>query len=160
DQVIGGTCATQRQLESPARNPARFDIQLLRGVAILLVVAHHIDFGVGTGFLGVDIFFVVSGYLITGMVARELDARTFRFRDFSTRRAKRLLPAAYVPFALTMLAALWLLTSREFVDFGKTLRGAVTFTGNLALLHQTGYFDGATNIKPLLHTWSLAIEEQ
>lgn len=139
---------------------ARFDIQLLRGLAILLVVAHHTGAGVHAGFLGVDIFFVVSGFLITGLVARALDAGTFRFRDFYTRRAKRLLPAAYVTFALTTVAAMWLLTSRELIDFGKTLRGAVTFTGNLALLDQTGYFDGDPQTKPLLHTWSLAIEEQ
>jgi peptidoglycan/LPS O-acetylase OafA/YrhL len=164
NRASGGVCAMQRRIDSSARlydrNPVRFDIQLLRGVAILLVVAHHSGFGVGTGFLGVDIFFVVSGYLITGMVVRELDARTFRFLDFYTRRAKRLLPAAYLTLALTSLAAIWLLTSREFIDFGKTLQGAVTFTGNLALLDQSGYFDGATDIKPLLHTWSLAIEEQ
>lgn len=139
---------------------ARFDIQLLRGLAILLVVAHHTGVGVHSGFLGVDIFFVVSGYLITGLVSRALDAGTFRFRNFYTRRAKRLLPAAYVTLALTMVMGTWLLTSREFIDFGKTLQGAVTFTGNLAMLGQTGYFDGDPESKPLLHTWSLAIEEQ
>jgi peptidoglycan/LPS O-acetylase OafA/YrhL len=138
----------------------RSDIQLLRGLAVSLVVAYHAGLGVPAGFLGVDIFFVVSGYLITRLVSRELDAGAFRFRDFYTRRAKRLLPAAYVTFALTTLAAMWLLNSREFIDFGKTLQGALTFTGNLALLAQTGYFDGAPESKPLLHTWSLAIEEQ
>lgn len=138
----------------------RFDIQVLRGLAIVFVVAYHFGVDAPTGFLGVDIFFVVSGYLITGMVARELDAGTFRFANFYTRRAKRLLPAAYVTLALTMLAAAWLLTSREFIDFGKTMQGAVTFTGNLELLGQSGYFDGAPESKPLLHTWSLAIEEQ
>jgi len=138
----------------------RFDIQLLRGLSVLLIVAYHCGFGPKGGFLGVDIFFVISGFLITGIVVRELDAGTFSFRAFYTRRAKRLLPALYTTLALTTLASMWLLSSQDFIDFSKTVQGAVTFTGNLALLRQTGYFDGPSELKPLLHTWSLAIEEQ
>jgi peptidoglycan/LPS O-acetylase OafA/YrhL len=144
-----------------ARKPFRTDIQALRGLAVLLVILQHARAGfIGAGYLGVDIFFVISGFLITSMLARDIGSGHFRFSSFYFRRAKRLLPAAYVTFAVTAVASFFLLDSSEWRDFMRQLEGAVTFTGNFALLQQTGYFAGAAALKPLLHVWSLAVEEQ
>jgi peptidoglycan/LPS O-acetylase OafA/YrhL len=139
----------------------RADIQALRGFAVLMVVLYHADIApIPQGFLGVDIFFVISGYLITGMVAKDFARGTFSFANFYFRRAKRLLPAAYVTFLLTAIAAPFTLGSQELADFNKQLIGALTFTGNIALFLQAGYFDSAAELKPLLHVWSLSLEEQ
>jgi peptidoglycan/LPS O-acetylase OafA/YrhL len=138
----------------------RVDIQALRGLAVLLVVLYHAGVPwLGAGYLGVDIFFVISGYLITTLIAVRLQRGDFSLRDFYARRAKRLLPAAYIVFALTA-AATALLNEQEAADLVWQVIGAVTFTGNMALWQQTGYFHGAGDLKPLLHTWSLSIEEQ
>ena len=139
----------------------RTDIQALRGLAVLLVILQHAraDF-IGAGYLGVDIFFVISGFLITGMLAKDIGSARFSFSGFYFRRAKRLLPAAYVTFLVTSMAGFFLLDASEWNDFTRQLAGAVTFTGNFVLLQQTGYFEGAAALKPLLHVWSLAVEEQ
>ncbi len=135
----------------------RDDIQALRGLAVLLVVVYHAAIlPLDAGYLGVDIFFVISGYLITGLIIRD----DFRPADFYVRRIKRLLPAAYTVFLLTALGAAFILTETEYQAFIRQLWGALTFTGNHVLLEQTGYFDGEAGLKPLLHVWSLAIEEQ
>jgi peptidoglycan/LPS O-acetylase OafA/YrhL len=139
----------------------RLDIQALRGLAVLLVVFYHAKIGaMPSGYLGVDIFFVVSGYLITRLVAAEISSGSFSAKRFYYRRAKRLLPAAYVTFAASAVLAPWFLNQQELRDFAVQLIGAVTFTGNIVLWQQTGYFQGASELKPLLHMWSLAIEEQ
>ncbi|MBQ4855961.1 acyltransferase [Rhodanobacter sp. B2A1Ga4] len=143
------------------RPPLRSDIQALRGLAVLLVILQHARAGfIGAGWLGVDIFFVISGFLITGLLARDIGQGRFRFATFYFRRAKRLLPAAYVTFAVTAAAAFFLLDASEWQDFTRQLAGAVSFTGNFVLLQQTGYFAGTAALKPLLHVWSLAVEEQ
>ena len=146
----------------PASRHFRIDIQALRGLAILLVLLHHGRLlpWLKAGHLGVDVFFVVSGYLITGILQRALAEGTFTFAGFYFRRTKRLLPAAYVTFAVTALLSALFLTRPETRDFTWQLLGAVTFTGNIALWMQTGYFEGAAHLKPLLHVWSLSIEEQ
>lgn len=139
----------------------RLDIQALRGLAVLLVVFYHAKIGAVTaGYLGVDIFFVISGYLITQLVAGGIYRGDFSLRQFYFRRAKRLLPAAYTTFAVTVALAPWFLNQQELRDFVTQLIGAVTFTGNFVLWQQTGYFEGAGDVKPLLHIWSLALEEQ
>ena len=131
-------------------------------MAILLVVLHHAELisVLKAGYLGVDIFFVVSGYLITGIVAKGIQQGRFSFSGFYFRRAKRLLPAAYVTFLATTLLSTLFLTRPEMRDYTRQLLGAVTFTGNIALWMQTGYFESAAELKPLLHVWSLSIEEQ
>ncbi len=139
----------------------RTDIQALRGVAILIVLLYHARIGpFQSGFLGVDIFFVISGFLITNMVCKDIENGRFTFRDFYYRRTRRLFPAAFVVFTSVALIAPMLLTAPELAAFKKQLFGAMTLTGNIALWKQSGYFDGAAEFKPLLHVWSLAIEEQ
>jgi len=139
----------------------RQDIQFLRGFAVLAVLFYHADlFPISGGFLGVDIFFVISGYLITSIILRDLDAGRFSFAQFYLRRAKRLLPAAYSTLIFTTLAGYAFLTEWQWSDYVKQLVGTVTFTANLVLPFQTGYFESAAEGKPLLHAWSLSLEEQ
>ncbi len=141
--------------------PQRLDIQALRGLAVLLVVFYHTKIGgLAGGYLGVDMFFVISGFLITRLVAGAMARGDFSFKAFYFRRAKRLLPAAFVTFLITAALAPWFLNQHELRDFAAQLVGALTFTANIVLWTQTGYFEGASDLKPLLHIWSLAIEEQ
>jgi len=139
----------------------RQDIQVLRGIAVLLVVVYHSHLDIiRAGYLGVDIFFVISGFLITAMIKSQVERDRFSFKEFYFRRAKRLLPAAYTTFTVTAIASAFLLTAAEFRQFAAQLLGAATFTANLVLTRQGTYFGGDAELKPLLHTWSLSIEEQ
>ena len=139
----------------------RTDIQALRGIAVGVVLLDHFKIGpFHQGYLGVDIFFVISGFLITRILVREIDAGTFSFADFYSRRAKRILPAAYAVILLTSIASAWLLDSIEMASLTKQVWGAVTYTINFVLWSQVGYFDVSAGLKPLLHLWSLAVEEQ
>ncbi|MDA9392528.1 hypothetical protein WN73_18510 [Bradyrhizobium sp. CCBAU 45394] len=139
----------------------RADIQALRGIAVGLVVLDHFKVGpFHHGFLGVDIFFVVSGFLITQIIAREIDLGQFTFAGFYARRAKRILPAAYVTILLTSIGAIWFLDSVEMASLTIQVWGAITYTINFVLWQSVGYFDVSAGFKPLLHLWSLAIEEQ
>ena len=139
----------------------RHDIQFLRGIAVLVVVLYHAKvLPVRGGFLGVDVFFVISGFLITKIILRDLDNGTFFFKQFYIRRAKRLLPAAYSTLIFTTLLGYAFLTRTQWNDYIDQLIGAVTFTANLVLPFQTGYFEASGESKPLLHIWSLSLEEQ
>ncbi len=141
--------------------PQRLDIQALRGIAVTLVVLYHADHHlVRAGFLGVDVFFVVSGFLITGLIARALGRGSFSFADFYARRVRRLLPAGYAVLALTTLGAFALLSAVQYRDFIAQLLGSLAFSNNMVLWRQTGYFAPDAAFRPLLHMWSLAIEEQ
>lgn len=149
--------------KAPRPSPTRLrtDIQALRGIAVLLVVLYHSGLGLfDAGYLGVDMFFVVSGYLITGIIARGLRAGTFSFANFYTRRARRLMPAAYTVLAITSFASWELLTTSQYRLFLTNLIGSVLFSANFTLWSQTGYFHPDSAFDPLLHMWSLAIEEQ
>lgn len=139
----------------------RRDIQLLRGLAVLLVVLYHSDTGVfAYGYLGVDVFFVVSGFLITSIILRQLDGNRFSFSAFYLRRAKRLLPALYCTLAITALFAYGFISGSQWNDFIAQLFGSVTFSSNMVLPTQVGYFESEAEGKPLLHIWSLSLEEQ
>jgi len=140
--------------------PIRADIQALRGIAVLLVLMYHAKLGFPGGYLGVDVFFVISGYLMTGLIVAGIERDDFTFSDFYFRRAKRLLPAAYATFLATAILAPIFLTPSSLVEFSKQMVGAVSYTANIVLFRQTGYFGGAADLKPFLHVWSLSLEEQ
>ncbi len=143
------------------RRDYREDIDWLRAIAVLAVVAFHFEMpGVWGGFVGVDIFFVISGYLITGIIQSELAAGNFSFARFYERRVRRLLPALYAMVALTAIPSFHYLLASERAEFFHSVVSVVTFTSNFFFWFQTGYFDHAAVEKPLLHTWSLAVEEQ
>jgi peptidoglycan/LPS O-acetylase OafA/YrhL len=109
----------------------RPDIQALRGIAVLVVLLFHARLGIFKGgYLGVDIFFVISGFLITSMLRSQIEKDRFSFVEFYFRRAKRLLPAAYTTFVVTTLLAIPILTATEFRDFAAQVFGASTFTAN------------------------------
>lgn len=139
----------------------RNDIQFLRGLAVLSVLFFHARVDIfGNGYLGVDVFFVISGYLITGNLLRSLETGQFSFSGFYLRRARRLLPALYATLTITISLAYLLLTQQQWDEFLDQLWGSLTFTANIVLPQQVGYFDGAAETKPLLHIWSLSLEEQ
>jgi peptidoglycan/LPS O-acetylase OafA/YrhL len=150
---LGGTAIVRRDY--------REDIDWLRAIAVLAVVAFHFEApAVFGGFVGVDIFFVISGYLITGIIHSELQGGAFSFAQFYERRARRLLPALYAMVALTAIPSFHYLLTSERAEFFRSVAAVVTFTSNFFFWFQTGYFDHAAVEKPLLHTWSLAVEEQ
>ncbi len=140
----------------------RSDIQGLRGFAVLAVLADHFAPDVrqtSGGFVGVDIFFVISGFLITSIIFRELDNNEFTLKKFWTRRIKRIFPSLVVMLAITTLL-MWTVSS-EYIKYEllRNLAKAATFTSNLGYSQTQDYFGGQTQ-NPLLHLWSLAIEEQ
>jgi peptidoglycan/LPS O-acetylase OafA/YrhL len=143
------------------RRAYREDIDWLRAIAVLAVVAFHFEApAVFGGFVGVDIFFVISGYLITGIIRSEVKSGSFSFSRFYERRVRRLLPALYAMVALTAIPSFHYLLTSERQEFFRSVAAVVTFTSNFFFWFQSGYFDHAAVEKPLLHTWSLAVEEQ
>lgn len=139
----------------------RKEIDGLRAIAILSVVFCHAGFSLfGGGFVGVDVFFVISGYLITSIVHRELRDGNFSLRRFYERRARRILPALFLVMLLTLpMAWLWLWPG-DFRDFAKSLVYVVLFASNVHFHNEIGYFAPDVDLRPLLHTWSLGVEEQ
>ena len=139
----------------------RRDIDGLRAVAVLAVVGFHAfpNFIRG-GFVGVDIFFVISGYLITGILLRQSDANTFSIAAFYARRIRRIFPSLIVVALSCLVFGWYVLLADEFKELGKHLASASLFASNFVLWQEAGYFDAAADSKPLLHLWSLAIEEQ
>ncbi|NDH68395.1 MAG: YHYH protein, partial [Gammaproteobacteria bacterium] len=141
--------------------PYRTDIDGLRALAVILVIFFHAFPNVfKSGFIGVDIFFVISGYLISSFILKNLFANSFNFSIFYSRRVNRIFPAL-----LFTLITLFCLSWHEFIpdDLSKVAKhvfGSSTFLSNLIYLSEAGYFDEAADHKPLLHLWSLAIEEQ
>src|ERR1700736_4384821 len=139
----------------------RPDIDGLRAIAVMLVVNFHAFPGaMPGGFIGVDIFFVISGFLITGIVARELDQQRFSLVAFYVRRIRRIFPALIVVLGATLvLGWLWMLPA-VYAQLSSDVVASAAFFSNIALLLQSGYFDIESARKPLLHLWSLGIEEQ
>ncbi len=139
----------------------RQDIDGLRALAILGVVLYHaFPKKFPGGFIGVDIFFVISGYLITGLVLFELEQKTFRLTEFYRRRIRRLFPALLLVLLFCLAIGWGGLFATEYALLGQHILHGVAFTSNFLLLNEVNYFDEVAEAKPLLHLWSLAIEEQ
>lgn len=139
----------------------RPEVDGLRTVAVIPVILFHAGFQLFSGgFVGVDIFFVISGYLITTIIYSELMAGKFSIVNFYERRARRILPALFFVLAACLpFAWLWLLPS-DTKGFAQSMVSVTLFSSNILFWLTSGYFDTATELKPLLHTWSLAVEEQ
>jgi peptidoglycan/LPS O-acetylase OafA/YrhL len=139
----------------------RREIDGLRAFAVLPVILFHTGLKpFSGGFVGVDVFFVISGYLITSIIRGEMEAGTFSLLRFYERRARRILPALFfVMLATVPFAWSWLLPT-DMKDYAQSVAAVPLFVSNVLFWQQSGYFDTATDLKPLLHTWSLAVEEQ
>jgi peptidoglycan/LPS O-acetylase OafA/YrhL len=164
--VLAGAGLGDRLVERIDRAPAasgrayRPEIDGLRAIAVLAVVLFHARIrGFSGGFTGVDIFLVISGYLIAQLIQRESDAGTFTLTGFYERRVRRILPALLAMLGASGIAA-WMLLPGDFRDFGQSLAAISLFASNLLFWQQDGYFKLAAEVTPLLHTWSLAVEEQ
>ncbi len=143
------------------RSKYRPDIDGLRAIAVIAVLAFHaFPTFAESGFVGVDIFFVISGYLISTIIVQALEDGTFTFREFYARRIRRILPALNLILIFTYILGWWVLLAEEFKQLSKHILSSVVFVSNFVLRNDLGYFDNSAESKPLLHLWSLAIEEQ
>ncbi len=139
----------------------RSEIDGLRALAVVPVILFHAHVPwLPGGFIGVDVFFVISGFLITSLLADDLDAGRYRLARFYERRARRILPALYLVLIATLPFAFALMLPRQIEDFASSLAAVTVFLSNFFFLSQVGYFSPDAELQPLLHTWSLAVEEQ
>jgi peptidoglycan/LPS O-acetylase OafA/YrhL len=139
----------------------RPDLDAMRGIAVLAVVFFHaFPSLIPGGFIGVDIFFVISGYIISKHIIEQLESGTFKIKDFYKRRIKRIFPSLALILLFVILAGWIILTPGEYESLGRPIAGGAAFAANFVFWHEAGYFDSAANTKPLLHLWSLGIEEQ
>lgn len=139
----------------------RPDIDGLRAVAVILVIAFHTKLNTFSGgFVGVDIFFVISGYLITSIIYKQITQKKFSFIEFYTKRVHRIFPALTLMLLIVWFCGYFILIPAEFSALGKHIRSSALFINNFTLAGESGYFDTAAETKPLLHLWSLGIEEQ
>ena len=139
----------------------RADIDGLRALAVIPVLLYHVGVpGFAGGFVGVDIFFVISGYLICGMIDADLREGSFSLGNFYKRRILRILPALFVMFLVTSILAYVYCLPVELEEYSRSLASAVGSISNIYFAATAGYFDAPAETKPLLHTWSLGVEEQ
>jgi peptidoglycan/LPS O-acetylase OafA/YrhL len=139
----------------------RPEIDGLRAIAVAAVILFHAGFPLFSGgFIGVDVFFVISGFLITSIVVGDLNKGTFSVINFYERRARRILPALFTVMATCLPFAYYLLSPDDLKDFAQSLAAICLFASNVLFWGESGYFDTEADLKPLLHTWSLAVEEQ
>ncbi|MEQ8517143.1 MAG: acyltransferase, partial [Chromatocurvus sp.] len=139
----------------------RPDIDGLRAIAVLAVVIFHLGVaGFEGGFIGVDVFFVISGYLITSIIQRQHAEGRFSFADFYARRTRRLLPPLIATVFATTLACAAILEPYDMIAYGRSAVAALFSVSNILFFSEAGYWDTASELKPLLHTWSLGLEEQ
>ncbi|MEM6467638.1 MAG: acyltransferase, partial [Pseudomonadota bacterium] len=141
----------------------RQDIDGLRALAVSLVVIFHTNEAlIPGGFIGVDIFFVISGYLITGLILRDIDAGQFSFVEFYRRRTKRILPAMFLVTFSTLCVGAWLMLPSDVLDLSQSAITTAAMLSNAYFTFEldTGYFAADSRTIPLLHMWSLAVEEQ
>jgi peptidoglycan/LPS O-acetylase OafA/YrhL len=155
---VRNAAGAEQRVSQPAYRP---DIDGLRAVAIGTVVLYHaFPSVVPGGFIGVDIFFVISGFLISGIVLTQMAEGRFSFREFYVRRICRVFPTLVLVLSLTCIVGWMWLLPRDWERLGQEMRGGAFFFANFVFLRQTGYFDQTSVLKPLLHLWSLSIEEQ
>lgn len=139
----------------------RSDIDGLRAIAVLSVVVFHaFPYLLGAGFIGVDVFFVISGFLISTIIIENLDRGTFSFAEFYARRVRRIFPALLLMLLACLAFGWFVLLADEYWQLGEHTVASTGFFSNLVLWSEAGYFDRASATKPLLHLWSLGIEEQ
>jgi len=139
----------------------RPDIDGLRSIAVLAVVLFHLDLAAFEGgFVGVDVFFVISGFLITSLIVQRVESGSFTLKDFYLRRIRRLIPPLIATVAVTSVLAAWLMTPYDFVYYARSAVASLFSVSNILFFAESGYWDSASELKPLLHTWSLGVEEQ
>ncbi|MBE2286406.1 MAG: acyltransferase family protein [Prosthecobacter sp.] len=138
----------------------RPDIDGLRALAVLSVLLFHAGLGVQGGYVGVDVFFVISGYLITGLILKDLEAGKFSLLHFWERRIRRIMPPLVVVVLVTLATGWWLLLAEDYKELGQSVVAQVLLLSNVFFWRESGYFEQNSDLKPLLHTWSLAVEEQ
>lgn len=138
----------------------RPDIDGLRALAVVPVILFHAQLTCPGGFIGVDVFFVISGYLITSIIERHLRLNRFSVIEFYHRRIRRIFPAMFVMIFASFITAFLFLTPAELKDFGKSLVAVSTFSANILFYRRSGYFDQSSEFSPLLHMWTLSVEEQ
>lgn len=144
-----------------ARLPYRPEIDGLRSIAVVPVILFHAGFDIFSGgFIGVDIFFVISGYLITLIICRHIDDGKFSIAEFYSRRARRILPALFTVVIASIPFAWFLMLPSDFKNYSQSIAAVGIFSSNFLFWLESGYFDRAAELKPFLHTWSLAVEEQ
>lgn len=144
----------------PSRGAYRPEIDGLRALAIVAVVLFHARLGVPGGYVGVDVFFVISGYLISSLILKALEAGEFTLQGFWVRRVRRILPALVVLVFSVLVAGWFLLLPEDYMSLGRAAIWQSVFAANIYAWMDTGYFVAAADQKPLLHLWSLAVEEQ
>lgn len=138
----------------------RREIDGLRAIAVVPVVLFHAGLGATGGFVGVDVFFVISGFLITSLIVKDLEAGTFTLAGFWERRIRRIVPALACLILITLMAGWIVLLPSDYAALGRSAFFQGLFAANIYFWRNSGYFDGAAEEQPLLHTWSLAVEEQ
>ncbi len=139
----------------------RPDIDGLRAIAVLSILLFHLGIEqLSGGFVGVDIFFVISGYLITSIIIREINQGVFTLAGFYERRLRRILPALIIVVLVSVLIGAFLFNASQYVDLGWSAFATALFSSNIFFFLKSGYFDSASELQPLLHTWSLGVEEQ
>lgn len=144
----------------------RAEIDGLRALSVLAVVFYHAElslngFGfLSGGFIGVDVFFVISGYLISSIITKDMDRGRFSFKNFYQRRAQRILPMLFIVIACTFPVSYVLLGTDALKEYLTTVLSSIWFSSNFVFFFQDGYYAAPSALKPLLHTWSLAVEEQ
>jgi peptidoglycan/LPS O-acetylase OafA/YrhL len=153
--------STDRHLPGQASPGFRRDISGLRAVAVLPILFSHIGVrGFGGGYIGVDVFFVISGYLITGILVRDMAAKRYSLGEFYRRRILRIFPALFAMLLVVTVVSAIIMLPGELIRYARSLGATALFGSNMMFYTESGYFDSASHVKPLLHTWSLAIEEQ
>ena len=139
----------------------RADLDGLKAIAVFAAIFFHADYEwFRGGFIGVDIFFVISGFLITSIILKDKENNKFSLYIFYLRRIRRVIPALFTVTLFSVFAASYLMSNSDFEPFSKSALSVIFFISNFFFWTESGYFGAASELKPLLHTWSLGVEEQ